>query len=570
MEDIFKKVILSIISLILIVVFLNSCGGDEKGSITGTSNSETETTGSESEPPSVSSIEPADNTENVAVDTSVSVTFSKTMKPSSITVNSTDTNCSGVLQISHDNFSSCLLLSDVVSITNDNKTFTINPAMNIGFNMRSNVLVTMGALDTEEMAMTAEFSSVFYTRSGVLDSSFGINGIVTYVNPDPSADSETGKAVVTDANGKIIVAGYISINGSNDIAVWRYNPDGSLDTGFGTNGVYLYDGGFGHDEGYAVAVDTSNRILVAGTTSNGANFDMILLRITPSGTPDFSFDGDGDVTADIAGFSDNGYGIGFDSNEDIMVAGQAYDGTDWDLVIWKFNINGGVVVAFGASGKVITDIGGNSNDNAYGMTVDSNGKMIVVGQTNAGSANYNMLLVRYNVDGTLDTSFNTTGIVTLDNIAGGTGDDTAYSVTVDPTNDILVTGQSASATVYDMFLLKYKSDGTLDNSFGTGGIVTHNGAAGGSDWDYGNSIALDSANKVVVVGTSKNIDLKFNNVIWRYNPDGTLDTGFNSVGIAVHGSSSDDYFGSGLSIDANRRMLVTGTKGTSMEILRYY
>jgi uncharacterized delta-60 repeat protein len=141
--------------------------------------------------------------------------------------------------------------------------------------------------------------------------------------------------------------------------------------------------------------------------------------------------------------------------------------------------------------------------------------------------------MEYNSNGTLDSSFGNNGIVVHGNAAGGNGVDVGNSIYVDSTGKIYVTGYSYNGRDFDMVIWRYNSNGTLDTSFNGTGIVVYHNAAGGNGVDVGNSIYVDSTGKIYVTGSSwngRNPDM----VIWRYNSNGTLDSSFNGTGIVVH------------------------------------
>jgi uncharacterized delta-60 repeat protein len=119
--------------------------------------------------------------------------------------------------------------------------------------------------------------------------------------------------------------------------------------------------------------------------------------------------------------------------------------------------------------------------------------------------------------GVLDTSFGGKGIVVHNNAAGGNSDDEGESIYVDSTGKIYVTGGSINRSGdADMVIWRYNSDGTLDSSFGRKGIVVHNNAAGGNGHDEGVSIYVDSNGKIYLTGSSRNRNGNFDMVIWRY------------------------------------------------------
>ena len=134
---------------------------------------------------------------------------------------------------------------------------------------------------------------------------------------------------------------------------------------------------------------------------------------------------------------------------------------------------------------------------------------------------------------TFDTTFDGDVIVEdHDNAASGNGSDSDRSITTDSDGKVLVTGYCYNGSDNDMVIWRYNSDGTLDTTFDGDGIVVHDNAAGGNGSDYGNSITTDSDGKILVTGSSEN-GSDFDMIIWRYNSDGTLDTTFDGYGIVV-------------------------------------
>jgi uncharacterized delta-60 repeat protein len=141
----------------------------------------------------------------------------------------------------------------------------------------------------------------------------------------------------------------------------------------------------------------------------------------------------------------------------------------------------------------------------------------VTGYSYDYSGNWNMVIWRYNADGTPDPSFGVDGIVVHDGAAGGRGNDEGYDLTIDAAGKILVAGRSNNASGnYDMVIWRYNPDGTLDPSFGVDGIVVHNGAAGGNGDDYGYAVTVNAAGRILVSGTSQNASGNRDMVIWRY------------------------------------------------------
>lgn len=122
-----------------------------------------------------------------------------------------------------------------------------------------------------------------YTPLGTLDATFGTGGVVTYDGGLGTDDG--GLTLAIDGSGKIVVAGGVNNGTDFDMAVWRFNPDGTLDTGFGTGGIMTHAGaagGTGDDAAFGVTIDSSGKILATGNSMNAAaNADMVIWRINP-------------------------------------------------------------------------------------------------------------------------------------------------------------------------------------------------------------------------------------------------------------------------------------------------
>lgn len=125
--------------------------------------------------------------------------------------------------------------------------------------------------------------SVDCNDSGTLDVTFNGKGYFTHDSAAGGNDNDDGQAVAVQSDGKMIVAGY-SVNANSDMAVWRLNTDGSLDATFGTNGYFTHDNAAGgltdSDQGYAIALQSDGKILVAGVSANGFS-DMAVWRLWP-------------------------------------------------------------------------------------------------------------------------------------------------------------------------------------------------------------------------------------------------------------------------------------------------
>jgi len=338
-----------------------------------------------------------------------------------------------------------------------------------------------------------DFAIVRYNTDGSLDTTFDTDGKVT--TPIASGD-DRAYSVVLQSDGKIVAAGY-SYNGSdNDFAIVRYNTDGSLDTTFDTDGKVTTQIGSGSEIANSVVLQSDGKIVAAGSSDNGSNYDFAIVRYNTDGSLDTTFDTDGKVTTPIGSRSDTAYGVVLQSDGKIVAAGYSFNGSDNDFAIVRYNTNGSLDTTFDTDGKVTTPIGSRS-EIAFSVVLQSDGKIVAAGSSDNGS-NYDFAIVRYNTDGSLDTTFDTDGKVTT---PIGSRSDTAYGVVLQSDGKIVAAGYSFNGSDNDFAIVRYNTNGSLDTTFGTGGKVT---TPIGSGNEEANSVVLQSDGKIVVAGSSGN------------------------------------------------------------------
>ncbi|MFA7279016.1 MAG: delta-60 repeat domain-containing protein, partial [Sterolibacterium sp.] len=334
------------------------------------------------------------------------------------------------------------------------------------------------------------YGVVRYNADGGLDVSFAGSGkLVTDFSGNRNGNSEKANSIVLQADGKILVAGSLStyINGVNGggFTLARYNTDGSLDTNFGSGGKVTTS--FGDDgNGYSVALQTDGKILVTGSSYIGGvdRNDFTLARYNTDGSLDTGFDGDGKVTTDFGG-AEYGMNVTVQADGKILVAGTSFIGSN-NFALARYNTDGSLDANFDGDGKLTTDLGG--SDHGFGITLQSDGKILVAGDGGSGT---DIALARYNTDGNLDTSFDGDGKLTTD--FGGT--DESYSIRLQSDGKILVAGTRSGATDRDFALARYNIDGSLDTSFGSGSSNTLDGAPSYSE--NNSAVVLDNSVQVV-------------------------------------------------------------------------
>jgi len=445
-------------------------------------------------------------------------------------------------------------------------------AVTVLANPASQTCVVSNGTGTVLISPVTNVSLSCFARGGLDVTFHAPDGFLVQDNAAGGAADDAGIAVAVDSRGRLLVAGSsMNIAGNRDMAVWRFTPAGTLDTTLNSTGIVVHDsaaGGAGDDSGKAVAVDSLGRILVTGssTTAGGAT-EMVIWRYLDGGTPDMGFSGNGIVSAAAGTGSASGNGIAVDTQDKVLVTGSTTTaaGTT-EMAVWRFNANGTVDTAFSGDGMVSTAVGtGNASGNA--IAIDPQGKVLVAGSSTGNPGSRGMVVWRFNTNGTLDTTFSLDGIYVINGAAGGTGDDVGSAITVDALGRVLVAGSSVnSAGNRDMVVWRLTSAGAPDTTFNGTGTVISNGAAGSDGDDAGNGIAIDSQGRIIVAGSSTNVAGNRDMVIWRLNPNGTMDISFAAGGIAVHGNAAGgdaDDSGSAITVDSQDRILVTGSSVNS-------
>jgi uncharacterized delta-60 repeat protein len=332
------------------------------------------------------------------------------------------------------------------------------------------------------------------------------------------SDDDKGQSITLQTDGKILVAGYSLNRGVYDFALARYLPDGNLDTSFDGDGrvtTSLYT--VFNDESYSVALQPDGKILLAGRTSTGGQLDFALVRYLPNGTLDTSFDGDGKLTTALGSHDDFGESVILQADGKILLAGYSWNGSNYDFALTRYLPDGRLDTSFDGDGKLATVLG-SGDDYGQSVTLQADGKILLAGYSWNGS-NHDFALARYLPDGRLDTSFSADGKLTT---ALGSGDDYCQSVTLQADGKILLAGYSFNGSNNDFALVRYNLDGSLDTSFSGDGKLT---TALSSFDDEGYSITLQADGKILVAGTSRN-GSNNDFALVRYNPDGSLDASF--------------------------------------------
>ncbi len=377
-----------------------------------------------------------------------------------------------------------------------------------------------------------------FGAAGDLDPSFGDGGKVT-----TAIGASYASALVVQPDGKLVAAGRGSDSGNVGVALARYNSDGSLDSSFGSGGLVITNIGGANLETAAVVLQRDGKLVTAGNTDNGgppSNTDFLLVRYNANGRLDTSFGKGGKVTTDIAGAYDRAAALVVQPDGKLVAAGLTERPSPSDtntatfgIALVRYGTNGMLDRTFGQGGKVAIDFG--SNESADGLVLQPDGKLVVVGTTIEGGAAV-FALVRYNKDGTLDAGFGNGGRVTT-----LVGDGAAASaLVIQPDGKLVAAGslvQPASLT-NGFALARYNGDGSLDGTFGSGGMVIT--PIFGDALGVAYALLLQSDGRLVAGGFAvPGLNDEF--AVVRYNADGSLDSTFGTVGIVTTAFSSATY-----------------------------
>jgi uncharacterized delta-60 repeat protein len=340
------------------------------------------------------------------------------------------------------------------------------------------------------------FGLARYHPDGSLDAGFSGDG--TQTTRFGVVDQANGVALQSD--GKIIAVGGSGVTRPSDFGVARYNPDGSLDSSFSSDGRQTTPFGPFNDQAFGVALQGDGKIIAVGEA--GGNFG--LARYNPDGSLDSSFNLNGRQTTDFGGF-DRATGVAVQGDGKIVAVGFAAGG---DFALARYNPNGSLDTSFSGDGKQKTDFGG--PDVAAGVALQGDGKIVVVGQGTGGG---NFALARYNPNGSLDASFSVDGKQTTDFVFGAT--DGARGLVLQGDGKIVAAGLSSGGSS-DFALARYNPNGTLDSSFSGDGKQTTD--FGGSS-DVANGVALQADGKIVAAGVGLGTSYTSDFALARYLGD---------------------------------------------------
>jgi len=355
---------------------------------------------------------------------------------------------------------------------------------------------------------------------GDLDKSFGNGG---KVNVGITGYYDVAKSMALQQDGKIVVVGYgkESLVSYKGLSIARYLTNGELDYDFANLGVFHRVTTDLEGEAYSVAIQKDDKIVVAGysisPTTN--NEEVTLIRFGKNGVIDKSFGNKGLVVTAVSNEKDVASAVAIQQDGKIVVVGSTDHKPTTDIVLIRYNENGSLDYSFGIGGIVITDI--NSGfDIGKSLVIQKDGKIVVSGFTHVGNKFF-MTLLRYDLNGVLDPTFGISGIIVTD-INGRRG---KMDMALQNDGKIILLGPSEVEDSHHITVIRFNDGGSLDKSFGNDGITkTIIG-----DYSDAESVALDLYGNIIVAGTTELGNEQF--VVAMYDKDGTLVPDFGLDGI---------------------------------------
>ena len=339
-----------------------------------------------------------------------------------------------------------------------------------------------------------------YNPDGTLDATFGNGGkVITVANVRESA---AGLLILPD--GKIMISGSIDLPSSYDtsFALLRYNSDGSVDSTFGNGGIVTTNVGTDDDQAYAIALQSDGKIVAAGR--RGIQFypteqrkgNVALARYNPDGSLDATFGNGGTVVNDFGqGLESYAIELIIQPDGKLIIAGEG----SYYFLVARYNSNGTLDTTFGGSGFRFANFS-SSWDGARDALLQPDGKIVLVGWSILNSPYDSFAMARFNSDGSFDQTFGNGGKVLMVD----QGDLNAVALQGD--GKLIALGNSNS-TNSPFVLLRFNVNGSLDSTFGSGGTVTT--SFGGATAE-GVDLVFQPDGKLLAGGLTSS-DIYFNN-----------------------------------------------------------
>ena len=404
-------------------------------------------------------------------------------------------------------------------------------------------------------------------QAGTLDSTFGLNGIA-------ALPIGTGSSLVIQEDAKIVLGG----NNGGIFLLGRFHPNGIIDSTFGDNGITEIVTGLGLSQMESITITSEGKIIMGGTSlNNSGQWSMALVRFNSDGTLDDSFGTNGEVltTSIEDGSVNSGRAVAVQADGKALQFGRGYlNSGDQGFVTIRINGDGTLDNSFGNGGGIIEPIG-NPFPSALSGLVQPDGKILIGGYSYSVPAPACFALMRLSVNGALDNSFSDDGKVTTHFGAGGSSGGSfeataAHAIALQQDGKILMTGIAALGANPDVYvpIVRYNTDGSYDQSFGSGGKLLTTIPGFEEATAYG--ITVQNDGKIITAGECSNGSFHDATIFFtRHWPDGKLDSTFGEGGILImKPDSQTDCSVRDVIMQEDQKILAAGSFGTGAKVLR--
>lgn len=364
-------------------------------------------------------------------------------------------------------------------------------------------------------SMNASYaSSIVVSRileNGSFDPDFGIEGHVTY-----AMDVETmAYKCLIKPDGKILIGGHSTNYAQWGMIVLQLNEDGSLDTSFGNEGITYLNTGPGENILLAMTMQADGNILIAGYAQNQEYKNVpLILKLTESGELDSSFGIDGMASVPVTESDNDFSAIGIQTDGKILAAGHISNGFNWfSALIARFNPDGSIDTTYGLKGIVNMNVN-NVDDEFFDLALTPDNEAVLTGfSVTSSDYYYHMLLMKFDASGQPIPGFGDQGAIIWGTDPYAFGD----ALFLQTDGKIIIagcTGELAPGN-NDWAIWRFKSDGTLDDTFGTGGLTTTDFF---ENADEALGVALFS-DKIIVAGKTRNAENRLDFAVVQYTND---------------------------------------------------
>lgn len=277
------------------------------------------------------------------------------------------------------------------------------------------------------------FALARYSASGTLDTSFSSDGMQLTFLGLGSLNNDEANAVVQDSSGKLVVVG----RSGTKMIIARYNSSGSLDTTLGTTGVLSLAATSGYNSALAVTMQSDGKIVVTGygADSSGSSAQIVTARFNSTGSLDSSFSGDGIQYSSTTGGFDMGRAVKIDSSGRIVVAGTRYSSSlgYYQMALIRYLTSGSADTAFDGDGLATTSL--SKHGIADALVIQPDGKLVMAGYLTGSGDDF--VVTRFSSVGAIETAFGSSG----DGIARLSSNGQAHGVALDSSNKIVAVGE---------------------------------------------------------------------------------------------------------------------------------